>query len=168
MKLKESIRRSGLVVVATMALVMSVTPPASADSDWVNGLWFGSYDNHTYFDFGVPSHIWPVGDGGTPPNLTVGGARLEMGRNATVSATNCVISMWQTLDTAGSNTWETPHQTSNCMNTIRQRDEVHYYATDLWRTSATAARGSFCVYLYYNGSSTPGWHRCETGVWEFL
>jgi hypothetical protein len=165
MKLGRVIRRAGVVLATVAALVATVISPASADIRDKGGYFFGDITLHNEFYWQVRSNILPADN--ELGRATWGEGLLQLGRNAVVSATDCRISLWQELHRPGVGYWETPHVARNCMDTIRTRDIVHAYDTQTWETSATAARGHLCVYLYYNNKDEYGWARCVTGVWAY-
>jgi hypothetical protein len=143
--------------------VLLAASPASANAEGYEGSWFGHWEDDSQFLFNVWSYddiannslgYWATAEGD-----------LYLGRNAVVSATDCKIVLWAELDKAGSNTWLSPKVTQSCMQTIRSRSSWYYYYTDGWATSGNVSRTHLCVYLYYGGSSSYGWSRCETGEW---
>jgi hypothetical protein len=164
MKLGELIRRMG-ALAAAVTLVMTLPSPASADTGTAEGYFWGNSTTANSFYWRVDSNVFS--DDNPLGHVTWGDAFLELGSLADVSATGCTISMWQQLFNPAIGYWESPHQQRDCKNVLDLRNTRYYYTTDRWDTSATAARGHFCVYLFYKNSSTAGWTRCRAGVWEY-
>jgi hypothetical protein len=162
MRLSKPIRWMAAVCAVVVATVLFTATPASATTLWWSGVFFGS--TNTAFHYQILSED-DVVFGQALPYYTVVGGRLYLDAGATVSATDCKMVTWETLDFDGGNTWDSPKVTDDCQIAIDYRNQWFSWSGDGWLTSANQARGNLCVYLYYNHSTTYGWSRCETGAY---
>lgn len=169
MRLTRTIRGLATICAVVIAGVVLTASPASANHSDITGLFGGSFADQTewYYDIHLQIQYDPNNPG---YSLAYTSLSLEIGQNAVVTgATDCRVETWITLDD-GHTTWDSPHANSHtCLTMLNNPayrgvllNEGHIGPFD---TVALYAKGQANMYIYYNGSSTPGWTRQVQGVW---
>lgn len=160
MKLGSLVLRMGVVSVLTATLGLAAGSPASAAAQCAD--FFGSAAAGTNFTYCAGSHLAYQSP---TSRLAESEVSLLVGRNATISATGCSLSVWAELHRPGAGYWETPHTLFGCRSPLEERDRFFRHSIKR-STIATAMKTHFCVYLMYDNSSTAGWSQCRTGDWN--